>query len=532
MGPSTRRKLLRAFAPISVAMVAVLAGTVPALASTYTASAVAREPDHPLPAGCQGFSPGTNYPDAEVEPYVDVDRASGKNNLIAVYQQDRFRNGGAHGLWTSVSHNGGATWSAVDAAPAFSRCTGGTAVGNDYERASDPWISIAPNGDAYQIAIAFDHSGPGFGGPSSVLVSKSTDAGDHWGTPTALIRDTSPNALNDKESLTADPNTSNNVYAVWDRLVSPSVQASEEGFEHSVAFRGPTWFARTTNGGASWEPATIIFDPGELDQTIGNAISVAPRTPTASDVPRGELLDGFDLILKHGNPHLPFPQGVTLNVAVLRSFDQGATWDRRPTVVDRLNFAEVCFAFDCSTPATRVRTGDIIPEFAVDRTTGYYYATWQDSRWTGHAQIAFSMSKDGGASWSPTIRINPPGDAKQSFTPMVHTADDGTVGVAYYRLADPTSTSDVFFVHCHQSGPGLPGSQDCGSESAWSANGVTHVAGPFDMAQAPIARGHFIGDYFGLTDAGGSGFRPFYDLATGPNLTDNFTNTVCSSPSC
>ncbi len=526
------RGMRRVLLLVSIASIG-LVGTLSALASPYTASPSPPQlvPDHPLPLGCQGFSPGTNYPDAEVEPYIDVDRASGKQNLIAVYQQDRFRNGGAHGLWTSVSHNGGTDWSAVVAAPAFSRCTGGTAVGNDYERSSDPWVSISPNGAAYQIAIVFHVSGLGFGGPNAVLVSKSTDAGDTWSTPIALIRDTSPNVLNDKESLTADPNTSNNVYAVWDRLVSPSVQASEEGFEHTVAFRGPTWFSRTTNGGASWEPARIIFDPGELDQTIGNVIRVAPSSPTASTVPGGQLLDGFDLILKHGNPHL-FPQGVTLNVAVLRSFDRGTTWDSRPTVVDQMNFAQVCFAFNCATSATRVRTGDIIPEFAVDRTTGYYYATWQDARWTGHAQIAFSMSTDGGATWSRTIRINPPDDANQSFTPMVHVADDGTVGVAYYRLADPSSMSDVVFVHCHQSGPGLVGDQDCSNESAWSANGVTHVAGPFDMARAPIARGHFVGDYFGLTDAGGSGFRPFYNLATLQNLTDNFTNTVFCSSSC
>jgi hypothetical protein len=528
MGWHNRR--IRRLLPLSAALIA-LAGTIPALASSYHANTPMLVPDHPLPAGCQGFSPGTNYPGAEVEPNIDVDRSSGKQNLIAVYQQDRFRNGGAHGLWTSVSHNGGTTWSAVAAAPAFSRCTGGTAVGNDYERSSDPWVSISPNGAAYQIAIAFDTSGPAFGGPSAVLVSKSTTHGDSWRTPTALIRDTSPNALNDKESITADPNTSNNVYAVWDRLISPgnTINASEDGFEHAQSFRGPAWFSRTTDGGQSWEEARIIFDPGEIDQTIGNVIRVAPSHPTASAVPAGELLDGFDLILKHGNPHGPSD----FFVAALRSTDQGAQWNSRPIVVDQIHVAQVCFGFDCSTSATRVRTGDILPEFAVDRTTGYYYATWQDARWTGHAQIAFSMSKDGGASWSPTVRINSPTDTNQSFTPMVHVADDGTVGVAYYRLTDPTSSSDVFFIHCHQAGPGLKGSQDCSNQAAWNANGVTHVAGPFNMANAPIARGHFVGDYFGLTDAGSAGFRPFYDLANdGPKQTDNFTNTVCPSSGC
>ena len=521
----------RRLLPLSTALIA-LAGTIPALASTYQAPTPQLAPDHPLPSGCQGFSPGRNFPGAEVEPMIDVDRSSGKQNLIAVYQQDRFRNGGAHGLWTDVSHNGGLTWAAVAAAPAFSRCTGGAAVGNDFERSSDPWVSISPNGNAFQIAIAFNTSDGGFGGPSAVLVSRSTTHGNTWGTPIALIRDTSTDVLNDKESITADPNTSDNVYAVWDRLVSPgnSTTASDEGFEHTLSFRGPTWFARTTNGGASWEPARIIVDTPEFDQTIGNVIRVAPSHPTAAGVRGGELLNGFDLIEKHGNPHLA--ASFDFNVAVNRSFDQGVSWSR-PLVVDKIDPAQVCFAFDCSTRATRVRTGDILPEFAVDRTTGFFYGTWQDKRFTGHSQIAFSMSKDGGASWSPTIRINPPDDVNQAFTPTVHVADDGTVGVAYYRLSDPTSMSHVFFVHCHQAGPGHTGTQDCGKSAAWNANGITHVAGPFNMANAPIARGHFVGDYFGLTDAGGAGFRPFYDLATDvPNQTDNFTNTVCPSGGC
>src|SRR5919108_1648286 len=333
---------LRGLLPLATVLIG-LAGAIPALASAYAASTSQLAPDHPLPPGCQGVSPGTNYEGAEVEPYIDVDRSSNKQNLIAVYQQDRFDfTGGAHGLWTDVSHDGGATWNAVAAAPAFSRCTGGTAVGNDYERSSDPWVSISPNGNAYQVAIAFDTSGPSFGGPSAVLVSKSTNAGNTWGTPTALIRDTSPNVLNDKESVTADPNTSNNVYAVWDRLVSPgnTPNANPEGFEHALAYRGPAWFSRTTNGGASWEPARIIFDPGEIDQTIDNQIRVAPGSPTATGVPSGELLDGFNLILKHRNPH----GRQNYFVAVLRSFDHGASWERHPTVVDQIHFARVCFA--------------------------------------------------------------------------------------------------------------------------------------------------------------------------------------------
>ncbi len=68
---------IRRLLPLSTALIA-LAGTIPALASTYQASTPQLAPDHPLPPGCQGFSPGTNYRGAEVEPNIDVDRSSGK----------------------------------------------------------------------------------------------------------------------------------------------------------------------------------------------------------------------------------------------------------------------------------------------------------------------------------------------------------------------------------------------------------------------------------------------------------------------
>jgi hypothetical protein len=65
--------------------------------------------------------------------------------------------------------------------------------------------------------------------------------------------------------------------------------------------------------------------------------------------------------------------------------------------------------------------------------------------------------------------------------------------------------------------------------ATWTEN---HLGGPFDMHQAPYARGYFVGDYQGL-DAQGNVFRPLFTLASpsvgsfpNPNPTDVFTNTA------
>ncbi|HEV8250430.1 MAG TPA: hypothetical protein VGQ15_10700, partial [Gaiellaceae bacterium] len=93
-------------------------------------------------AGCTaGGTPGSVlYPNAEEEPWIDANPTN-PLNLIAVWQQDRWSDGGAHGLVTGVSHDGGATWSTRF--PHFSICAGGTAAnGGNYERSSDPWVSF------------------------------------------------------------------------------------------------------------------------------------------------------------------------------------------------------------------------------------------------------------------------------------------------------------------------------------------------------------------------------------------------------
>src|SRR5262249_35512961 len=188
-------------------------------------------------------------------------------------------NGGAHALATGVTHDGGLTWTRP-APPQFSRGAGGTpANGGDYDRASDPWVTFSPNGHAYQISLSVNLF-QNF--VTAVLVSKSTDGGNTWSEPTTLIRDTDPRFFNDKESITADSTDTRFPYAVWDRINAPpgDVRRFEVGnLEHKRdrGFTGPTLFSRTTDGGQTWEPPRIIYNPGGNNQTLGNQIVVLPN---------------------------------------------------------------------------------------------------------------------------------------------------------------------------------------------------------------------------------------------------------------
>jgi hypothetical protein len=475
-----------------------------ALASAYVAGGLVQvSGTSPFDANCGlvAGQPGTNYPNSEVEPHVDVNPFNG-DNLIGAWQQDRWSDGGSRGNVVGASFDNGATWLIVPETK-NSQCTGGTPEnGGDYQRASDPWVTISPDGTAYLMSLSIDQDPTSVFGanPDAMLVSKSTNGGQTWSDPITLIRDTNPNRLNDKNTMTAHPRDPNLVYAVWDRLESPpSGNMNPTAGENAIAFRGPTLFTRTTNGGASWEEPRIIFDPGTLQQTLGNQIVVRPQ---------GDLINIFNLIQTTR-------KGATrgFNVSVIRSEDNGATWSK-PIRFERMVNPGV------SDPegGFPVRTGDIIPDIAVDPTTGQLYAVWQDKRFSDgqHDSIALSTSFDGGLSWTAAVKVNKtpmeiPSGNQQAFTPAVDVAQDGTVSVSYYdfrnNTPDPnTLPTDYWVVHCHAA------TDNC-SDGLQYGNEIRLTDTSFDMERAPVARGYFVGDYEGLANdigAEGTNFAPFF----------------------
>src|SRR3954467_3082918 len=342
-----------------------------------------------LATSCSGSSTGILYPGTEVEPWIATNPAD-PTNSIAVWQQDRYSNGGANSLRAAYSaHN---AWSESANQPAFTRCSGGVApTVNGFERASDPWVTVASDGHvAYFMALAFNQS---HSLESAMTVSRSmrdTDGvvGRQWETtPTVLKYDASWNVLNDKNSMTADRFDADSAYAIWDRLVFPNERSKGRSFENAGAFYGPTWFTRTTNSGASWEPARKIWDPGQEhhnsgrnDQSIGNQI-----VQTGA----GDLIDIFDWINNDNGGG-----GKGYKIAVISSDDNGQTWSDHATVVTRFIPGEVVDP----TTGDPVRTGDIIPESAYDPRAGSdtVYAVWQARSASSRSSVYFAQSTDGG----------------------------------------------------------------------------------------------------------------------------------------
>jgi len=502
----------------------------------------------------------TLFPNTDIEPWVAVDPTDPSRLLVGV-QQDRWSDGGARGLIGVVSKDGGSTWT-DSIPPNVTKCTGG-----DFIRASDPWTAFANDGTAFFFSLVFDPAQPStpFGARhSSALVSRSTDHGATWGSPVALIKNNSPHVLNDKNSITADPTKNGVVYAAWDQLsvFPPSTQgdsliAQNEGVPlarklfnstagassvcapfnrppckggapfYKFFFTGPSLLALSTDNGLTWGPAKTIYSPGTNKQTINNIVQVLPR---------GDVLDFFTAI------GVTTPAG--LNIGFVRSTDKEVNWSP-PSFATDIQVAGVVSP-DAGEP---VRDASILFSVSVNSATGAIYLAWQDDRFSAATctptgtptgtipvdRIAFSQSLDGGVKWSTPIRINgtPTNISpcrQQAFIPAVVATGDGNfVIVTYYDFRNDTNTTasagfeatDYFAVFCNTT-------TDCSKSANWGSEQRLTTAS-FNILDAPVARGHFLGDYMGLASSGPARAYPVFGIATGKNTTADFTRAILAS---
>jgi hypothetical protein len=170
----------------------------------------------------------------QAEPHL-VRSVSNPNVLLATFQEGRFADSGAVGCGYAVSRDGGSTWTRA-LIPGLT-----TASGGRFNRATDPVAGAGPQGDLYLQNLA---SVQGAFALAAIVVSRSTDGGITWSTPTTVYESTSGQISPDKNWLAVNdfPGTPNS-----GRLVS-------------------TWtsFLRTANGTTISNPlvASVSDDRG------------------------------------------------------------------------------------------------------------------------------------------------------------------------------------------------------------------------------------------------------------------------------
>jgi len=462
--------------------------------ATVTASTPASPFVDPCPAQAENPPDQVNYKDTEVEPLVAVNPTN-QNNVIGVYQEDRWSDGGAHGLLAATSINGGANYGGHSWAE-FSACS----IDNPSEetaehlpRATDPWVSFDAAGRAYQIGLSIVDGS--LAGENAISSSVSDNGGMTWSAPSQIQRINDPIGIVflDKESITADPYNADRAWATWIQGNLPGQNLSFSKLVHAFSYRGTPMVSRTTDGGDTWTTPAKMTNANLYAQ--GNQIVVEPD---------GTLVD-IQAILFKGSGIQRNGNGVAM--AVMRSKDRGKTWSAPSKIAPLRTVAE-------TEDGKALRVGDYLPDLAVDRDSGALYATWADGLGGSTNKIVLSRSTDDGQHWSTPIVVSHH-DSAQSFNHAVEVGNDGEVGVIYYdtNRNDNTTTADgiptdVYFRHSGDGG------------RTWS---TPQLLTSFDFANAPNARGLFVGDYQGLAAIGPRDLLAFFGVT---DSTPDSSNVV------
>ena len=398
------------------------------------------------------------FVNAEVEPSLAADpRRPGR--LVAVFQQDRFHRGGARGILVALSRDAGQSWRRR--ALPVSRCAGAAA-----RLASDPWVSVGPDGRIYVASLS-----------DGISVTTSGDWGRQWSTPATLRG----RGFGDKPSLTADPRRAGTAYVVWSDYLRTGPPGTESDELLSV----------THDGGQTWSAPTAILRHGTRAGPEDGQIVIDPRT--------GRLY-AFMVWVRNGliRPGAP---GLML---LSGSEDGGAHWSK-PRRFERGNTAP---------QGVVVRSSPQVPSFAVDG-RGVLYGVWQDSRFSHgrRDEVLFVTSHDGGTHWSSPRRISIPPD--EALLPTVAAQASGLVAVIYLQV-DAS----------RQARYRLALSRDAGSHFSDTviSKPFAITDAPHLTSGSLTPGGYFVGDYMGLVGLGVRGFGAAFVAVNGSprNPTDVF----------
>ncbi len=296
------------------------------------------------------------------------------------------------------SSDGGQTW------------TWGTLT-SQYGVWGDPVIIVDTAGAFYFFHLS-DPPGPAW--IDRIVCQKSIDGGHTWTDGTYMGLNGTKNQ--DKEWGIVDPVT-NTIYVTWTQF--DSYGSSAPGDSSHIMF------SRSTDGAATWSPATRIDEKGgdclDMDNTDEGAVPAVG--------PNGEIYVAW------AGP---------LGLVFTKSTDGGLTWPATNQVI-----GPIPGGWDYAIPGIYRANG--LPFTVCDLSSGPYrgniYINWSDQRnGPDDTDVWFVKSTDGGTTWSSPLRVNddPPGK-QQFFTSMTVDQATGFIYVVFYDRRNYTDdNTDVW----------------------------------------------------------------------------------------
>jgi hypothetical protein len=353
----------------------------------------------PAVAGClTNGNPALRPIFKDSEPSAAVDPRD-RARIAAVWQTS---DSAGSVIQFSLSRDGGASWAAPRSLP-INACAGGPVPRTT--RASDPWVSIGPEGRIYAAGIAFS-VGEGKDAVNALVVAVSDDDGRTWrAAPAAVAPDS---VFQDNVAVVADPSRPGTAYLATTRY-HPSADGKDTF--------GPIGFTRTDDGGASWAPIRQITPDVAKGRISAPVIVVDPRSGA---------LRAF---------YFRSAPGIAL-IGTIASTDGGVSWGAETRVAPVIRGA-----WQPPHPIDQkpfILAGDIVQ--AARDPGGNWLVAYPTARSeTDHRlEVAIVSSKDGVA-WSRPVRVARRG-LETTWLPAL-AADSTAIGVAYFGASFRRVTS-------------------------------------------------------------------------------------------
>jgi len=407
----------------------------------------------------------------QVEPSV-ASEPSSRNVMVAGYSDfvaDAFPG-------VSRSIDGGKTWSAPTGGallPDPPGLTWGNRNAVGYIGQGDSAVAWGTGETVYYSTLGFENNvnppAAGVCNIGGIYVYRSTDGGNTWTLPAAgPALPNTQTVFRDKEYIAVDSNPASShagtVYMVWDDDI---YAGCPQEYGRNDIGREIT-FSRSTNGGASWSAPT----------SLASGCLTGPVPAVAKD---GSLfVTWFDCNSGDREP-------------VRKSTDGGLTFS--PAVLAGSGLVR------CQNPlpGASFRIDVAIPSIATDPTdAARVFVAWSSCTATAQADVFFSRSTDGGATWSPTpLRVNDDGasNPRDQFMPWI-TVDDSADNSGVVRAMWGDDRLDLVNAGGHNYDIFAAASTNHGASFGTNVRVTTQSSDP------DVDGGTFIGDYNGFAPCG------------------------------
>jgi hypothetical protein len=386
------------------------------------------------------------------------------NNPQILYVASQNIRGSSINAGTYVSTNGGTTWVGSDtmAAPSMA------------DQRGDPGPTIDKNGRFIYTHLT---STTNFGGLKGMGANYSTNKGQTWSATFDVV---------------IDANCDKNLANTDDVPGSPYYGNSYMAWTSFGTTPGNGRMSRTTDGGVTWSPQLII-----------NA------------TPSGHNAQGHDVVVGvNGEVYIFWSAGVSSSPFTEDFIGMAKSTNGGVNFVATENAFDVNGSRSASFNGWGIRTNGF-PRTDIDKSSGprrgtIYVVTPQINLAPAgtDSDIILRKSSDGGATWSPGIRVNqdPLNNAKVQFFPCVKVDEAGGVNVVYYDNRDFPSVNDSCTVY-------LSRSLDGGA--TWADTKLAdHNFKPKNLPGV-----NTMGDYIGITAGNGKVYAAWMDDKTGSAST-------------